>query len=286
MTDEQIPDDVFDDSLEREAREMGWVPREEYKGDPDHWRDADEFVERGRSILPILQANNKRLKNDLLTRDQEIANLKKAVEDSSKAIKALQRGYNESVKLQVENARKELRDQLRAAKETGDIDAELAITDKLADLKSAERSSKEDAVEEDKAPANTPQLDPEFVAWNKENPWFGNMNDSEDRKRTRALVRIGEDLRDEGDKTYGRAFMEKCIAELEKQEGKQTSRTSNKVEGGSRSSGGSSSGRAYDRLPKEAKDTCKEQAEDFVGPGKMFKNEREWQDYYANLYGE
>ena len=29
------------------AREQGWVPKEEYQGDPEKWRGAKEFVERG-----------------------------------------------------------------------------------------------------------------------------------------------------------------------------------------------------------------------------------------------
>ena len=32
---------------EGEAREMGWRPKEEWQGEPEKWRDAKEFVERG-----------------------------------------------------------------------------------------------------------------------------------------------------------------------------------------------------------------------------------------------
>lgn len=31
---------------ETKAREMGWTPKEEFKGDPDKWVDAKDWVER------------------------------------------------------------------------------------------------------------------------------------------------------------------------------------------------------------------------------------------------
>lgn len=41
--------------VEQEARKMGWVEEELWKGDPDKWRPAEEFVERGKNIVPILR---------------------------------------------------------------------------------------------------------------------------------------------------------------------------------------------------------------------------------------
>ena len=35
------------DLFESEARESGWVPKEEFTGDPKTWVDAAEFVRRG-----------------------------------------------------------------------------------------------------------------------------------------------------------------------------------------------------------------------------------------------
>lgn len=43
--------------VEAKAREMGWVPKDEYRGDPSGWRDADEFVRRGEEVLPIVRSN-------------------------------------------------------------------------------------------------------------------------------------------------------------------------------------------------------------------------------------
>jgi hypothetical protein len=37
---------------EQEAKRMGWVEKEKFKGDPDRWVEADKFVERGKNELP------------------------------------------------------------------------------------------------------------------------------------------------------------------------------------------------------------------------------------------
>lgn len=277
--------------FESSAREMGWVPQEEWKDDPDRWVDAKTFVERGEQILPILQANNRRLKKDLLTRDRELDSLKQSLEAAQKSIRALQKQYTETTQREVEKAKAELREQLINAREAGDTRAELAIQDKLDDLKTAQTQAKEDH-EEGKAGtqgAEQPGLNPDFIAWQKENPWFGDTSNTENKKRTKAIIRIGEDLREDGDTTSGIAFMNKCLSELEKQEGKTTqtnqTRTNSKVESGTpgaRSGGG----RDFDKLPKEAKDICHSDTDRFVGPGKMFKTEKEWEDHYARLYNQ
>ena len=43
------------DPYESEAREQGWKPKEEYEGDPEKWRPAKEFVERGELFGKIMQ---------------------------------------------------------------------------------------------------------------------------------------------------------------------------------------------------------------------------------------
>ncbi|MDE3021603.1 MAG: hypothetical protein KGI54_07055 [Pseudomonadota bacterium] len=265
-----------------QAREMGWVPKDEYRSDPKGWRSAEEFVERGEHILPIVQATAKKLRAELLTRDSEVASLKKAVESSQLAIKALQKSYTESTAQQVAQARAELRAQLKSAKEVGDVDAELEVLDKLDELKTEVAKSKEIPVEEVEKP-KTNGLDPEFIAWNEENDWFGDDTDVANRKRTRAIIKIGADLRDDGEKSTGKAFMDKCLKLLEEQEGK-GGRQASKVEGAV--NGRESSGGGFASLSKEARDVCHEDNDTFVGPGKMFKTVKEWENHFYNKYKE
>lgn len=60
MSDEQLQE-------EESARKSGWVPKEEFNGDPAIWRDAKEFNERGKEIAGIqterLESANKKIDN-------------------------------------------------------------------------------------------------------------------------------------------------------------------------------------------------------------------------------
>lgn len=280
---------------EAEAREQGWRPKEEFQGPEEKWVDAKTFYERGEHIFPLLKSSNKRLRQELLTRDQKIASLEAAIDASTKAIKALQKGYQENVLTQVEAAKKEVREQIKLARETGDVDTELELRERLDGLTEAQKAAKkeaEDAGKETTPPANAqnPALDPEFVKWNKENPWFGDTGTPENRKRSRQMIRIGEDLLDEGTSLKGRDFMDECLRILEEREAEGKGpqrRTTGKVEGASGTGARGNSATGFASLPKEAKDACHEAAEDVVGtkPG-QYKTMKEWEDAYFKLYSE
>ena len=77
--------------FESEAREMGWVPEEEFKGEkkPYKFLSAQEFVERGETVLPLVRNENKRLREQMDAKEREfeerIERLSKASEASLKA---------------------------------------------------------------------------------------------------------------------------------------------------------------------------------------------------------
>lgn len=278
--EEQEESSVEEVTLLKEAKEMGWVPKEEFQGPEERWSTAKDFVERGQHILPLLQANNKKLKADLLTRDHKISRLEQSVEESQAAIKALQKTYTETTRLQVEEAKKGLKEQIRKAKSEGDIDAEMTLLDQLDELKAATVEKAIEVREEQKPPA----LHPEFIAWNKDNPWFGNLDIPEYRKRTKALMRIVEDLREDGESSSGRPFMDKCMEILEDRESEVSRKPSSKVENSAPGERKSTSSVGFSGLPKEAKDACHADNSSFVGPGKMYKTVKEWEDHFTSIY--
>lgn len=273
--------------FESQAKEMGWVGKDQFRGDESKWIDAKEFVERGEAYLPIVRAQNKRMKQDLLTRDTEIASLKQTLDTVQKSVKSLEGHYTQALKKEVDQAKSELIGQIKVAREAGDTDLEFLLQDKLGDLREAQREAGK--VEPEVKPANDGKdaLNPVFVAWNKENPWFADTSSAENRKRTKAFIRIGEDLREEGEKAEGADFLNRCLEELEKQEAgtnaPPTKRATSKVEGGN-SGGRGSSSRGFDSLPKEAKDACHSDNSRFVGDGKLFKTVKEWEDSFFDQY--
>lgn len=285
MTDET--DDALDPQVIAQAREMGWQPLDKFKGNKDKWVDADVFVERGQHVLPIVRAERDRLRGDLLTRDQKIGTLERQLNATQALVKDLGENFEKVLTERLAQQRSELKAQLKDAVADRDVEAELNIREQLDNLTTAEndakkrqQSNREKLNPEPTADAPTAPT-PEFAAWHKDNKWFG-----EDKKRTKELLRIGEDLRDEGETLEGRAFMDKCLEVLEEREAERDGgqRPTSKVEGGNPRgrTGGVDGG--YSSLPAEAKAACDADEETFVGEGKMFKDKKSWQAYYVKMY--
>ena len=270
---------------EAEARDMGWVEEGKFKGPKDNWVDAKTFLDRGEHILPIVKATRDKLRQESLTKDKEIATLKASVDAASKSIKALQQAHTEESQRKVDVAIKDIKEKMKLAYESGDIESFLELQDTLGDLKDSKKEVAE--IVEAKHPATTDQteLSSDFKSWQSENKWFGDMENADNRKRTREIYRIGEDLRDEGNKLEGRPFFDKCLEILEERESGNTptKKVASRVEG-SDNGARRTSGRAFDSLPKEAREACHEDNDTFVGPGKKYKTVKEWEDDYAKLY--
>ena len=135
------------DPYEEKAREQGWVPREEYKGDPNTWRGSKEFVERGELF-------------------GKIDSLGKELKETKKALKMLQE-HNEKIKeSEYKRAVDELKKQQKEHLENGNSDGYLHTTELLTDLR-AEQKARE-VLEKNKQPEQTEQH-PDFVSWVEKN---------------------------------------------------------------------------------------------------------------------
>lgn len=265
-----------------EARNMGWVPLEEFKGNQEHWVDADAFVERGRQVMPILIQNNKRLQRELLTRDQKIGTLETNLESVQATMKSLENSYGRITKQAVQEAKARLREELKQAREDDDLDKELDIQDQMRALDATPVTSEQKTpVKKPTTQTDNSNLSPEFVKWEAANPWFG-----VDKKKTREVTRIAEDLRDEGIELTGIDFMNECVRVYEEKHGDaggSTNTPASKVESGSgrRTATGSDS---FAALPQAAKQACHEDAEMLVGEGKRYKTMKDWETAYAKIY--
>lgn len=283
--DEGLDNDQGNPEVEKSARALGWVPQDKFKGNPEKWVDAQEFMDRADNLMPILRENNRRLKADLLTRDTEIGTLKDKLQGMETAVEKLQRHYTDANKRAVENAKRQLKDELKQAREDNDVDAELEIQERL----DAVRKTEQDLAEEDKKkkdpPPNTPEdkTDPEVKAWAAENPWFG-----QDKKKTKAFLRLGEDLRDDGLELTGREFLEECLRVYEEQYGEEEPepkrRQISKVEGTGNGARGGKGKNSWGDLPKEAQQACLDDVDTLVGPNKKFKTVDEWKKEYVKIY--
>jgi DNA repair exonuclease SbcCD ATPase subunit len=276
MSEEQVT------GVEQEARTLGWVPQEEFKGDLARWVDAETFVERGHTVMPILRKNNERLEQLVKSQAEELNKVKNLFSASQESITELQKVHADAMKAAVEKARRDVMAEIRTAREDGDVERELQLTDELADLKNQQKTL-ENKPQEPAAPAQAQQQEvhPDLKAWMEENPWFGT-----DQRKTMKAMGIAQVLRADPDneKLQGREFFDRVLEELE---GKTTART-DKVSGGrptgTNGGGGGGGGKAYADMPSDAKEACDRQGRKLVGEGRAFKDMAAWRSYYANLY--
>jgi len=303
--DNEQVDDVDQEEVEQEARALGWVPEEEFKGLKSKWVDAHAFVEKGRVIVPIMKQNNERLKKELLSRDQKIDTLVQQVQSLTASLEKLDGHYAAATKRQVAEAKRELIERLKTAREDNDVDAEEQIRDQLDELREADRKAEaesEEAKKKSETKKTEPQsnVTPEFQEWNKENPWFNDLTDPDNRLKTKQVSRIAEDLRDEGTKLKGREFLEEVMRlwdeqygetqdqdeeeEEEEEEKPRSRRATSKVASSANRRSESGSAKSFASLPRDAQQACLDDAEALVGEGKRYKDLNEWKKDYARIY--
>ena len=148
-----------------EARSQGWVPLDEWRGDPKEWRDADVFLERGAYFNRMKSQSNE-------------------IEKLNKQIKEMARFQKDIAKIERQKAIEELKEQKATALQEEDFK-------KVVDL--------DEQITEHQLKANTPEPDPEptqqqadpywqeaWTKWEAKNDWYG-----KDQEKTRYIDSVG-----------------------------------------------------------------------------------------------
>jgi hypothetical protein len=130
---------------EEKALEKGWVPREQYSGDPDEWVDAKEFLSRAPLFEAIHKANRK-------------------VKKIEQVNEALRENYKKVYDRAKEEAITELKKNLAAAAKDGNIEEVVQIQEKIEQVKESNND----------VPA-TQDTNP-FDTWVESNPWYERDN--------------------------------------------------------------------------------------------------------------
>jgi len=285
---EQQSDDTggdVDAAVESKARAMGWRPKSEFKGDPERFVDAAEYVRKGEEMLPIVKAENRRLQEQLAQQNGQLAELRNLVKTNNEAIEALKEANDATAKLKARESQRNLRTAIEEARKEGETDRVVELQEQLdavtAQLQAPAPTKKEAPKEE----PTQPTLDPVTQQWMKDNPWYGT-----DRRRTALANAIGQELRANGDTSVGKEFYDKVYEGVDEAMPFEGARKRNsKVEGGGGGSsngggGGSGGGQSYNSLPAEAKAICDRQAAKLVGKGRTYENIDAWRKAYATKY--
>jgi hypothetical protein len=267
------------------ALSMGWKPKDQFRGDESKWVDAKTFVERGEHFIPILQKNNRQLReqNEALARQQE--EMQGALAAAQEAIEALKENTTAMSKRAAEEARKDLVAKLKEARDNNDVEAEAEIFSQLTDVTNAQAAAGVKPPAPPPPPAPTkPVADPAFLEWQADNPWFT----TDSRRRALATAIAGELRSDPRNaKLIGRPFFDEVTRQVEEVFEPPRRAGAPKVgggKGGNGGNGGGSGAKGYDQLPDEAKEACAKLAGRVVGNGRAHKNIESWQAAYASQY--
>jgi len=173
---------VQERNYEAEARDMGWVPEGEFKGDkkPAKFLEAKDFVERGETVLPFVQREVKRLKSE---REQEKKDYEARFERLTKATEATLKKQREDHSRELV----ELTTKRDAAVEKGDVAGFKTLERQITDHK-ANAPQVEDIAPQPQA-ADPADNDKTVASWQDANKWYGT-----DDALTEAAIGISQNL--------------------------------------------------------------------------------------------
>lgn len=162
MTEEQILVEEGQDQdlgVEERARMMGWIPKEEFTGDPETWVDAETFVKQAEERMPLLKATLRKLEKKLSEQSRQMA----AMQKDFQAFVEMSRKAQENAYLR---ALAELRSELKEAVEDRD-------SEKFEQL---QRQYEQLLVQHPAFTGKQPQQEyfsqEVFDEWESQNPWY------------------------------------------------------------------------------------------------------------------
>lgn len=261
------------------AEKMGWIPPSRFRGDPERFVDADLYIERGETVLPIVKEQNKRLHAEVDNLRAESAKTTAALKAAQDSIAQIEERHSVDTQKAVEAARKQMKAQLAAASEAGDYAGVAELTDQLTQLNVAVAEVKQAEAKPVPPPPYVPPSD--LAEWNVDNPWFGT-----DKRKTALALGIAQEFREAGELSTGRIFYDKVGAEIDKTLGV-TQPRGDKVEGarnGGENAPRNGGKRDFSSMPADARAACDSDAKRFAGEGKKYKTIADWRNRYAELY--
>lgn len=259
-------DKSSDHEIESKAREMGWRPKEEFKGDPEKWVDAATYYKRGIEVLPIVKAEAASLR-------AELARVKQQANDYAQVVERAAQREIDDLKRQLKDAQ-EVR---KAAVKEGDGEAfeasEAEIKDLEGKIAQASTSTK---------PSPDNDLKARWDTWLSENQWF--VQDPELQALANSIA-IGNDpeVRALAGKNAGEEFWNlvgrKAKALKARMDGADDGRSRPGPSRGTHGNPGPTPARrSYENLDPEFKKTCDRMYKDFGAKGTLEK----WRERYVS----
>lgn len=157
MTDEIVLDSTVDtpegseqeNPIEAQAREQGWVPKEDFQGDEVKWVEAGEFIRRGELFKKI---------------DQVSRTAKRA----EQTLEEFKKHYARVKDTEYQHALATLKAERKVAMVDGDFDRVETIETQMDDVKAAAETTKAEITRT----TEVPEVHPEVAQWVESNDWY------------------------------------------------------------------------------------------------------------------
>jgi len=265
---------------ETRARTMGWLPLEKFDGPKERWVDAETYLKRGEEFLPILKANNRKLADQVNSVESELVKTKQLLSAAQESIDELKKFRSTLNKERAVEQKREITSAIVKARQDGDVDAEVELTDKLGEVTAAIKEA-DKPVPKSEPPSTAVELTPAARDWMAENKWFGT-----DQRKTGLAMGLANEWKAEGKLLGTKEFFDHVDREITKVFDPNASRreSPSKVDGGGTTSRDQGGGRSFADLPPEAQAACKKSATRLVGPGRAYKTLADWQKAYTETY--
>lgn len=159
---------------EARARVMGWKPKEYWRGDPDKWVDADEFLDRGFASPAIMVERVQTMSDRLARQERDNQKLSEQFREARDTIGTLTTMMRTSEERAYKRARSELEAERTRAVEAGDTATFSRVDTELRELeRTAPQTTTVPVQPPPQQQRTSPTRDnPEVQAFYQRNPWY------------------------------------------------------------------------------------------------------------------
>jgi hypothetical protein len=154
-------------ATEQKAAAQGWVPKDQWEGDPDDWVSAREFVRAGELFAKIDEGNRRN----------------KALEGT---VQELKKHYKQVRETEYKRALAALKAEKKNALDEGDSSRVVEIDEEIASTKQEAARAMHSI---DQPQQMAPAASPVFMVWENRNPWY-----KEDRAMKVYADLVGDEL--------------------------------------------------------------------------------------------
>jgi len=296
---------VAEPTNEDRAKEMGWLPKEEYRGQAE-WVDADTYLKRGESMMPFLRANLRRSEEQNRTLNQRLEEQGRMLKANEAALQELREVNNERTREAAEQSVDDLVQGIKDARTANDVDKEIELQGRLEDTRAKLREAKTKPNSDGTvvtrpgagvAPSGATGEDftqrQEWKDFSAANPDI--VNDPIAIATANAvmiqMISKGEITAEMTPQTRWQKVADatkKRLGIVDNPRREAAPRVEGSRPSGEGSSDRSTGVKSFSDLPQQAKDACDRQAKDsrLVGVGKRYKDVAAYRAYYVGKFFE